>query len=100
MASDSLIQIAPNAGGVNFAAEALRAANIAANTGKLCGIDVGSTTVNTFWSPPTAESSRRPTSGTTPSRPKKFSSSCRASKKITVSFPAKTVSFSPVPVPV
>ncbi len=44
MASDSLIQIAPNAGGVNFAAEALRAANIAANTGKLCGIDVGSTT--------------------------------------------------------
>src|ERR1700678_3216009 len=44
MASDSLIQIAPNAGGVNFAAEALRAANIEANTGKLCGIDVGSTT--------------------------------------------------------
>jgi predicted CoA-substrate-specific enzyme activase len=42
--AESLIQIVPNAGFANLAAESLRAANIEANTGKICGIDVGSTT--------------------------------------------------------
>jgi predicted CoA-substrate-specific enzyme activase len=44
MASESLISIEPLAGSINHAAAASRAANIEANTGKICGIDVGSTT--------------------------------------------------------
>jgi predicted CoA-substrate-specific enzyme activase len=44
MASESLIQIEGNAGGMNPALRAARAENIATNTSNLCGIDVGSTT--------------------------------------------------------
>ncbi|MGA8037740.1 MAG: BadF/BadG/BcrA/BcrD ATPase family protein [Candidatus Acidiferrales bacterium] len=44
MAADALISIQPLAGSINRSAEAERAANLAANTSKICGIDVGSTT--------------------------------------------------------
>src|SRR5271154_3268251 len=44
MAAEGFVQIQPSAGGVSANAAAIRAENVAANVGKICGIDVGSTT--------------------------------------------------------
>jgi predicted CoA-substrate-specific enzyme activase len=44
MAAEGFVQIESCAGGVSANAAAIRAENIASNVGKICGIDVGSTT--------------------------------------------------------
>jgi predicted CoA-substrate-specific enzyme activase len=44
MAAEGFVQIQPLAGSVSANAAAIRAENIASNVGKICGIDVGSTT--------------------------------------------------------